>query len=142
MCKLRDVSYWGGFFEQLKDKVRFVSLQYGDTQSDIVFALQKYGVEIYQDNSFDIFNDVEMAAAQIAAMDYVVSISTTTAHLAGALGIPGWVMLEKHPFLHWKAGEEICPWYPTLRPIRQSKVDDWRSVLETIKNELTEEIKG
>ena len=116
--------------------MRFVSLQYGDTRDDIAFARRKYGVEIYQDGGVDIFNDVDAAAAQIAAVDYVVSISTTTAHLAGALAVPGWVMLQKKPYPHWRAGKCICPWYPTLRPLRQQKPGDWRGVLAGIADEL------
>jgi ADP-heptose:LPS heptosyltransferase len=117
-CDICDVPHWAEFFERLKNKVRFVSLQYGETEDDIAFARWKYGVEIYQDKCIDNFNDVDAAAAQIAALDYVVSISTTAAHLAGALGVPGWVLLPKKPFGHWRAGETICPWYPTLRPVR------------------------
>lgn len=139
-CGIRDESSWWEFFNQLKGKARFISLQYGDTQDEIDFVKQKYGVEIYQDNSINVFNDVDAAAAQIAAIDYVISISTTTAHLAGALGIPGWIMLKKDSYPHWKAGKNILPWYPTLRPIRQKKAGDWQHVLETIRHEVTEEI--
>jgi hypothetical protein len=79
-CDICDVPHWAEFFERLKNKVRFVSLQYGETEDDIAFARWKYGVEIYQDKCIDNFNDVDAAAAQIAALDYVVSISTTAAH--------------------------------------------------------------
>ena len=140
-CDLRDVPHWAEFFEHLKDKVRFISLQYGDTQHEIAFARWKYGVEIYHDDSIDILNDVDAAASQIAAIDYIVSISTTAAHLAGALGIPGWVMLPTNPFAHWRAGNDICLWYPTLRTIRRDSAGDWQSVLEVIKRELTEDIE-
>jgi hypothetical protein len=58
-CDLREVPHWAAFFAELKDKVRFISLQYGNTQDEITFARWKYGVEIYQDNSIDIFDDVD-----------------------------------------------------------------------------------
>jgi hypothetical protein len=135
-CDLRDVGEWAAFFERLKGKVRFVSVQYGDTDDEIAFARSKYGIEIYQDKSLDICNDVDAAAAQIAAMDYVVSISTTAAHSVGALGVPGSVLLQAKPFAHWRAGEEICPWYPTLRPIRQNSTGDWTSVLTSVTDQL------
>lgn len=139
-CDVRDVPYWTGFFEALQKKVRFVSLQYGDTQTEIDFVRWKYGVEIYQDRQINVFEDIDAAAAQIAAMDYVVSISTATAHLAGALGIPGWVMLPDDAFPHWRVGKDICPWYPTLRPVPQVSTGDWGHVLETVTKELGEEI--
>ena len=140
-CGLRDVPQWAKFFDELRDKVRFISLQYGDTRDEISFARWKYGIEIYQDDSIDTFNNVDSAVAQIAAVDYVVSISSTPAHFAGALGTPGWVMLQKKPFAHWRAGKYLCPWYPTLRTIRQKNSGDWQYVLDTITEELVEEIK-
>jgi hypothetical protein len=141
-CDLRDVPAWAAFFERLKDKVRFVSVQYGDTDDEIAFARWKYSVEIYQDKSLDIYNDVDGAAAQIAVMDYMVSIATTAAHLAGALAIPGWVLLPKTEklILHWRPGKKICPWYPTLRPIRQLATEDWKSVLTSVTEELVNEL--
>jgi len=139
-CDLREVPHWAAFFAELKDKVRFISLQYGNTQDEIEFARWKYGVEIYQDNSIDIFDDVDAAAAQISAIDYVVSISTTAAHLAGALGVPGWVLLQAKPFGHWSAGQLLCPWYPTLRPIRQVSNGCWKSVLEDVTKAVKAEL--
>lgn len=135
-CDICDVPNWAHFFECLKDKVRFVSLQYGEPDDDIAFARRQYGVEIYQDQSIDIFNNVDAAAAQIATMDYVVSISTTAAHLAGALGVPGWVLLQANPFAHWRAGKKLCPWYPLLKPITRQTQGDWKSVLDQVATEL------
>jgi hypothetical protein len=141
-CDLREVPHWAAFFGELKDQVRFISLQYGNTQDEITFARWKYGVEIYQDNSIDIFDNIDAAAAQISTIDYVVSISTTAAHLAGALGVPGWVLLQEKPFGHWRAGQSLCPWYPTLRPIRQNKKGCWKSVLDEVTGALQAELHG
>lgn len=140
-CDLRDVPAWGAFFAALKDKVRFISLQYGDTADEIAFVRRKYGVEIYQDAAVDTWDDVDALAAQIAAMDYVVSISQTAVHLAGALGVPGWLLLMEKPFGHWRAGENICPWYPTLVPVRQTKEGDWEDVLKDVTENLTDVTK-
>ena len=74
-------------------------------------------------------------------MDYVVSISTTAAHLAGAMGVPGWVLLKKMPFPHWRAGKDMCPWYPTLRPIRQTNEGAWSAVLKKVADEFEKEVK-
>lgn len=139
-CDLRDVAHWFAFFDMLRDKVRFVSLQYGATDFEIAFARWKYGVEIYQDKGVEIFDNINEAAAQIAAMDYVVSISTTAAHLAGALGTPGCVLLQTKSFGHWRAGDEKCPWYPNLTPIRQSNQGDWENVLTAAAEKVLEQI--
>jgi hypothetical protein len=141
-CGLRDVPHWKRFFENLRDRVRFVSLQYGDTRDDIAFVRGQYEVEIYQDDRVDAFNDLDAAAAQIAAMDYAVTISTTTAHVAGALGVPTWAILTRKPFPHWGAGKTICPWYPTICPVRQQSPGGWKSVLEHITDNIAEEISS
>lgn len=140
-CGLRSVPEWAQFFQRVRDKVQFVSLQYGDTEDEIAYASSEYGVEIYQDQDVDVFGDLEAAAAQIAAMDYVVSISTSAAHLTGALGVPGWLLLPRKPFAHWRAGNAICPWYPTLRPIRQKTPGDWQAVLHTLTRAVAQEIR-
>jgi len=139
-CDLRGVPEWAHFFQCVRDKVQFVSLQYGDTKDEIAFAGSEYGVEIYRDQNVDVFGDVEAAAAQIAAMDYVVSISTSAAHLTGALGVPGWLLLPRKPFAHWRAGNATCPWYPTLWPIRQNTPGDWQPVLHTLTRAVAQEI--
>ena len=140
-CDLRDVPAWENFFARLDQQVRFVSLQYGDTEDAIAFARWKYGAEIYQDGRVDIFDDIDAAASQISTMDYVVSISTTTAHLAGAMGIPGWVLLQRKPFAHWQAGKAICPWYPTFRPVRQDTAGNWDNSIHRVTDELLKEIE-
>ncbi|BAO93115.1 hypothetical protein [Caballeronia cordobensis] len=135
-CDLRDVAGWSNFFERLRDRARFISLQYGDTQDEIAFSRSKYGVDIYQDQCIDTYDDLDGVAAQIVALDYVVSIGTTVAHLAGALGRTGWVLLNKEPFPHWVAGNHVILWYPTLRPARQTSSGDWGSVLKQVADQL------
>ncbi|RJG08423.1 hypothetical protein D3872_24015 [Massilia cavernae] len=121
---------WAKFFGELRGRVRFVSLQHGETQDDINFIRWKYGVEIYQDQNIDTWSDLDTVAAQVATLDYVVSISTTVIHVAGALGVPSWVLLKNEPYLHWKAGNQVCPWYPTVQPVRQKNPDEWDSTIK------------
>ena len=77
---------------ELKDVV-FVSLQYGDNRAEIADAEQRFGVQIINDTTFNQLTDMDTFVAQVASMDHVVSISATTAHVAGALGVPGSVLL-------------------------------------------------
>src|SRR3546814_16287090 len=65
--------------------------------------------------------DLDGFAAQVAAMDMVITTSNTTAHMAGALGRPTWVMLHQGISPHWYWGRdgETTPWYPSLRLLRQ-----------------------
>jgi len=73
----------------------------------------------------DVKTDIDSLAAQIAALDHVVSISGVTAHLAGALGTPGHVLLPPAPLWYWFAEGEDCPWYPSLTLMRRAKDEDW-----------------
>ena len=74
---------------------------------------------------------VETAAA-IANLDLVITVDTAVAHLAGALGVPVWVMLPFAPDWRWIVGRDDSPWYPTMRLYRQKKAGDWNDVVARI----------
>ena len=140
-CDLDGVPGWSAFFEALGERTQFVSLQHGEkdlqaVQDTIRAVKDRYGVAIYQDAGVDTFNDFCALASQVAGLDYVVSISTTVVHLAGALGVPGWVLLPDKPLPHWQAGEHICVWYPTLRPVRRERSGDWDSAIAQVTRDL------
>jgi hypothetical protein len=111
--------------------IRWVSLQYGDHDT-----LQKEALvadsPLLIDRSVDQFADIDLFAAQIAAMDMVVTIDNSTAHLAGALGVPTWVLLPFAPDWRWLVSREDSPWYPTLRLFRQPKRGNWQSVVQKV----------
>ena len=67
-------------------------------------------------------------------MDMVISTSNTTAHMAGALGKPAWVLLHRgiSPHWYWGLEGETTPWYPTARLFRQAKPGDWRDPVERL----------
>ncbi len=75
-------------------------------------------------------------AALIEALDLVITIDTSTAHLAGALGKPVWVLLPYVPDWRWMMGREDSPWYPTMRLFRQSSPGRWDDVVERVIAEL------
>jgi ADP-heptose:LPS heptosyltransferase len=65
-------------------------------------------------------------------MDLVISVDTSVAHLAGALGRPLWVMLTYNADWRWLTDRDDSPWYPTARLFRQRQPRDWPSVLEAV----------
>jgi tetratricopeptide (TPR) repeat protein len=75
-------------------------------------------------------------AALIAELDLVITVDTSIAHLAGALGRPAWVMLPFAPDWRWQLGRDDSPWYPTLRLFRQPRPRDWRSVVARVQARL------
>lgn len=75
-------------------------------------------------------------AAVIEACDLVVTIDSSAAHLAGALGKPVWLMLPWVPDWRWLLDREDSPWYPTLRLFRQPSRGDWTSTIARVAQEL------
>ena len=75
-------------------------------------------------------------AAIIANLDLVISVDTSVAHLAGALGKPVWILLHYVPDWRWLLHREDSPWYPTARLFRQPKLRDWDPVLQRVEEEL------
>jgi ADP-heptose:LPS heptosyltransferase len=88
---------------------------------------ERFGVEIIHDPTIDQLKDMDGFAAQVAAMDAVFTTSCTTAHVAGALGVPGIVVVPVGRGLHWYwfADRTDSPWYPSLRLARQRTPERW-----------------
>lgn len=75
-------------------------------------------------------------AAAVAAMDLVITADTVIAHLAGALGVPTFLLLSTMPDWRWGITGETTPWYPTVRIYRQTELDDWASVVARVVQDL------
>jgi Tfp pilus assembly protein PilF len=128
-----DLSLFASLFA--RSDIRWVSLQYGD-HNELENQAAAAGAPLLVDRSVDQFSDVDLFAAQIAAMDMVVTVDNSTAHLAGALGVPALVLLPFVSDWRWLQAREDSPWYPTLRLFRQPKVGDWQSVMQRVKSAL------
>jgi tetratricopeptide (TPR) repeat protein len=84
--------------------------------------------------SLDDFSDT---AAALEALDLIIAVDTSTAHLAGALGRPVWMMLPFALDWRWLRDREDSPWYPTMRLFRQSTPRVWTDVIGRIRSELS-----
>lgn len=110
----------------------FINLQYGNVKSELDSA----PVTIHEWEDTDHYHNLEQLAAQIASLDLVITVSNVTAHLAGALGIPVWVMLPYSPNWRWFEGVNPSLWYASAKLFRQSSYDDWDSVMRLVSQEL------
>lgn len=82
--------------------------------------------------------DFSDTAAIMSCMDLVISIDSAVAHLAGALGVPGMVLLPFAPDWRWTLEQTRSPWYPGLQLIRQHAPGEWGQVLTTLYTRLTQ----
>jgi tetratricopeptide (TPR) repeat protein len=80
--------------------------------------------------------DFTDTAALIDALDLIITVDTSVAHLAGAMGKPVWVMLSLVPEWRWLLDREDSPWYPTARLFRQKSAGDWAGVVERVAEAL------
>ncbi len=83
-------------------------------------------------------NSLDDLAAVLANLDLVVTVCTSVAHLAGAMGVPGMVALRLVPYWCWHLDCADSPWYPSLRLFRQNHFGDWRPVFESIALAIAE----
>ena len=81
-------------------------------------------------------SDLADAAAMIAMLDLVITVDTSIAHLAGALGKPVWVLLPFSADWRWLRQRDDSPWYPTARLFRQPALGDWTGVVRQVENAM------
>jgi ADP-heptose:LPS heptosyltransferase len=124
--------------------VRFVDLQYGDTAAERSLVEEQAGVGIEHLPDLDLYHDLEGLAALCAACDLVITVSNVTAHVAGALGSPTWLLLPmaNGRLWYWFAGRPDSPWYPSMRMFTQQTPGSWREVLDEVARELAAFVKS
>ena len=110
----------------------FVSLQ-KDSRAGDEAVLAKRSDIIKLGPLLESFADT---AALISQLDLVISVDTSVAHLAGALGRPVWVLLPFVPDWRWLLDRDDSPWYPTARLFRQTDFREWRGVVDRLRTAL------
>ena len=88
------------------------------------------------------FRDFADTAAAVSALDLVITVDTSVAHLAGAIGKPVWVLLPQSPDWRWLLDREDSPWYPSARLFRQIGRGDWAGVIARVAAELQRQVAG
>ena len=119
----------------LKD-IAFVSLQYGNVQKQLAEFNEKHDMNILECDSVDNFYDLDGHAALIEACDFVITISNTSAHMAGAIGKETYLMCPSGKGLLWYWSNQTngkCLWYPSIHIHEQNLPGKWFDVVESIK---------
>jgi ADP-heptose:LPS heptosyltransferase len=88
-------------------------------------------------NCVQWLNDFSDTAALIENLDLIISVDTSTAHLAGALGKPVWILNRYDSCWRWLRGRSDSPWYPSAKIYQQSEPGNWGSVLDQVKVDLS-----
>jgi tetratricopeptide (TPR) repeat protein/flavin reductase (DIM6/NTAB) family NADH-FMN oxidoreductase RutF len=122
-------------FEQLKPLleiggIEFFSLQLGEEAR--AQLAQHPQVHDYT----GLIQDFHDTAALIEHLDLVISVDTSVAHLAGALGKPVWMLNRFNSCWRWLLNRKDSPWYPTMRIFQQPSFGDWNSVINDVMREL------
>jgi tetratricopeptide (TPR) repeat protein len=102
-------------------------LRDGDEQVLAEFGVLHFG---------DQLQSFAETAALVDAMDLVISVDTSVAHLAGALAKPLWLLIPYVPDWRWMLGRDDSPWYPTARLFRQDDRRQWDGVIARVAAEL------
>ena len=125
-------------------KTTFVNLQYSPTQQEFAEFQKSSGVTVHVNDAIDTFSDLDGLAALIAPLDLVITCSNVTAHLAGALGIPCWVVVPYVTLWYWGAASPSTSTYESLTLFRQEGIKEWQQpmaeVAAALKGKLAERL--
>ncbi|MEP6656007.1 MAG: DUF5672 family protein [Betaproteobacteria bacterium] len=113
--------------------VAWISLQKDVTVGDVAAGDIAVGSPLHE---WPARNDFDDLAALIAELDLVITVDTSIAHLAGALGRPVWILLSYAPDWRWRLERSDSDWYPAARLFRQSSTGDWNGAVTRVREAL------
>ncbi len=117
----------------LKNKnLDFYNIQYTNEKENIDQFNKQYNLKIQNIQGLDTFNDLHGLSKYLKSFDFIITISNTTAHLAGSLGVPTLLMLPKNIGKLWYWNNSIdskSMWYPSVRIFKQNVENDWNTVI-------------
>jgi hypothetical protein len=117
--------------------IEFYSLQKGEpAESELAELIRRnWGGPHIADFTSQL-NDFSDTAALVENLDLVITVDTSIAHLAGALGKPVWILNRFDTCWRWLLDRNDSPWYPTVKLYRQEKAGHWDDVVQRIKMDL------
>jgi hypothetical protein len=124
---------WSAYLSRVE--ATYVSIQYGDRRDDLAKLRSWSGHKIIHDETVDSLTNLDTFAAQIAALDAIVTISNTGAHMAGALNIPMFVVLDNVDQLLWPFIGRDCDWYPSTS-LYQKENRPWSDIFAELETDF------
>lgn len=118
--------------------VQFVSLQYGDCLSDLAHVRDRLGIDLH--HWPEAIADYDETAALVCALDLVITVTTSVAHLAGALGHTVWILTNIAPRWCYLSSGSTTPWYPSARIFRQTRPGVWDDVMQHTADQLATKV--
>lgn len=122
----------------LNEALSITNLQYGDTSEEIKEFEDKFSINIEEVSEVDKKNNLDDLAALIMACDIIVTVSNSTAHLAGALGKEVYLLLPtgKAKFWYWHSRNNRSIWYPSIK-LFEKKIDEpWEKTIVTVNQSI------
>lgn len=117
---------------------RLINLQPGDTEAECRHLTRTEGISVQNPKGVPEGTALGPWSDVVAGCDLIVSVDSPVAHLAGALGKETWVLLSHPPHWRWLLDRDDSPWYPTLKLMRQTHVDDWELMLPDLLDAIRE----
>ena len=139
---------WTGSKSYGSEDKRSINLEQLKTLFDLPYEFHSLEIE-YSKNDEKLLKEIknfhchkneiigfDSTAGLIEAMDVIISVDTSIAHLCGAINKSVWILLAFDPDFRWLLYRNDSPWYPSAKLYRQTKLDDWDSVVKNIKNDI------
>jgi hypothetical protein len=117
------------------ENLTFISLQKGHGSEQLQECSFRHRFVACQEE-IDASWDLVETLSILSACDLVITSDTSVAHLAGALGLPTWILLKRIPDWRWGLEGETTPWYPSMRLFRQKRAGDWAELMGRVKKKL------
>lgn len=123
-------------------RMEFVNLQYGEVQGELQAVERDLGVKIHQARDLDCYNDIDGLLSLINACDIVITTSNVTAHLVGASGKRGCVLVpfSRGRIWYWHMNDPFSFWYPSLKLFYQTDRQSWSDVVCQVQAWIKEEV--
>ena len=111
----------------------FINLQYGDVKNEISDFNKKFKKNLITFHDLDITNDFDYLASLLSNLDLFISVSNSTAHLAGSLGVKTLLIKpENHAIFHyWNQPNNRTPWYKTIKIIDKKSIMEDSALIKT-----------